>query len=143
MNIIKKLGIGSLIALTGCATVPGNIARTGANAMLMPVKVIKSTVNNYNPVQGLREGVVDTGEAVYDTVTGKEFPRQPHELGVANEFINERPGLKAVIDIGVAIGAGAAAAEFAGAGVVHMNQTMGYAAGGQAIVEGANAYSNR
>ncbi len=134
MKAYKPLiaGVASLMALGGCATVPGNVARTAGNAIIAPAKVIRATGENLDPIRGLREGLVDTLEAGYNTATFQKSDRRPDELGEANKYINERPALKIGVDAAIAGGIGAGIAELTGnPSVVHMNQTIGYSVAGQ------------
>jgi hypothetical protein len=124
---------GSALCASGCSTVPGNAGRTIGNAIIAPAKIIRATGENLDPVRGLREGIVDTLEAGYHTATFNENNRQPHELGEANKYINQRPALKMIVDTAVAGGTAAGIAELSGANPVHVNQAAGYAAGGQLV----------
>jgi hypothetical protein len=102
--------------LYGCSTVPGNAGRVLGNTILLPGKVIRAAGEDLNPVKGLREGVFDLGESVYDLASGKEDARRPDELGVANEYINERAGLQVFVDTAIGAGIGAAIGHASGAG---------------------------
>jgi hypothetical protein len=116
-NITNYLAAGLIgLASVGCATVPRNVGLTVGNAILAPAKVIKATGEHLNPVRGLREGVIDTAEAAGYLVSGREASRLPHEEGVANTYINERPALRFATDAAFAAGLGGIIGYNSGAG---------------------------
>jgi len=77
-----------------------------AAAITMPYKVVKSTVKELNPVAGLRRGVIDIVETTALGLTAHDSVA-PHKYGRANQEIDERPGLKFVVDVAFGAGVGA------------------------------------
>ena len=132
------LGLAATAFLTGCATTLDNTARVGLNVMTTPYKVLESSVTEYSPIQGVKDSILDIGEQGYNTVTNKPTDRHPADRGELSTEIAERPLLNTATNIAVAGGLGFGIADWAGAHAPHIWQTAGYAAGGQALVEGAN-----
>ncbi|HRZ85850.1 MAG TPA: hypothetical protein P5277_03655 [Candidatus Paceibacterota bacterium] len=141
MNTLREyaLGLGlSAMFVSGCATTLDNGARTVVNGMLIPYKVLESTVTELNPIQGVKDGVLDTVEQLGYTLADKKTDRHPAERGEISTYIKERPALNAITNIATAAGLGAGIAEWMNANPVHVWQTTGYATGGQALIEGAH-----
>ena len=141
----KTMICGLLLpVVAGCATTLDNGLKAAGNGILIPGKVIRATVENFNPVQGLREGVVDTVEATGHLLANTDSGIMPDELGEINQYINERPFLKSIVDIGfaggVAFGLGRGEFGLGGGKSIprHINQAVGYATAGQAAIEAVN-----
>jgi hypothetical protein len=113
---------------------------TASDAIVSPYKVIKSTVKELDPVKGARRAVVDVAESAGRTVLLKPYGKDtPMESGSANNELEEHPLLEAVVDIGVAAGAGAL---IAGANADKANtagHAAAWAAGGEAVIKIANS----
>ena len=113
----------------------GVLIETPLNAIITVGKTIESTVKEVDPVKGARRGVFDTVEALGYGLACKESGRQPDEIGKANTYIEDRPVLEAVVDMGITYGGVAGIARGTGSSVVHAHQAGGYAAGGEGLIK--------
>ena len=140
---VNYVALGTMALYSaGCATTGPNIAKTVGNALLIPGRVIESTVKDFDPVKGLRRGVVNTAEAVYDTVRGAEAI-DPAELGRTNGTIEDRPVLEAIVDIGVAAGVGAGIARIKPNTWTEAQQAATGAAIGETLIKAGKAYEKK
>ncbi|MBS3092286.1 hypothetical protein J4466_02595 [Candidatus Pacearchaeota archaeon] len=141
-TIASYLALGTMALYSGCATTGPNIAKTVGNALLIPGRMIESTVKELDPTKGLRRGIVNTGEAVYDTVRGGEAV-DPAELGRTNGTIEDRPVLEAIVDISASAGLGAGITRIKPNTWTKAGQVATSAAIGETVIKAGNAHKNK
>lgn len=138
----KQYGVGLMLAgaalVSGCATTLDNSARTVGNIATIPYKIGESAVTQYNPIQGVKDGALDTLEQLGRTIAVQPTDRHPAERGEVSQYIAERPLLNAATNVATAGGVGFGVADWVGAHAPHIWQTAAYAGAGQAVVEGLN-----
>ena len=71
-------------------------------------------------------------------VTGEGTAREPYELGEANKYIEARPGLRALRNVGAAVLTGEVISKATQGSALDIKQTGAWAGAGQAVVEAAD-----
>ena len=99
-----------------------NLANVVGNAITLPGKVIKSTVKDFNPIDGAVKGTLDLGESVYNLGTGRKAVSQPDQNGKTSQTLEDHPGLNAVVNIAAGAGVGGAIGGARGAAVGGIGQ---------------------
>jgi hypothetical protein len=133
---------GLAILASGCATTGENLVNTGVSAVVIPGRIIESTVKELDPVKGLRRGTVNTVEGVYKTFANQEVVR-PDKLGEANVYIEDRPVLEALTDMTAGFGVGYGITAWKGYDGWTAARVGGWSALGEGVIKAGHQYLNK
>ncbi len=104
--LATSMALGSL----GCTAFDNVVRGTGntiGNIALAPYKITKTTVEEFDPVKGVRRAGADVLEETGYTLTAQDSARNPQDYGKLNEVIEESPLAEFIVDSSLTAGAGA------------------------------------